>query len=199
MKFKLLFSILICWHCSIQSGQCQDFIEFDISVAGINIGEMKATQMKSDDKLKIEIQSQVRFWFFTWVEVKFDSESNYHNGFLVHAASNTASNKGDFSSSIYWNKDKYIVNSNAYKFENKTPLPDLIAYSTSKLYFEEPNENDVFLAENFGVISMISKRKDYYEVEVNGNRNKFYYENGLFVKAVMQSPIKNYVVSRKSR
>ena len=35
-----------------------------------------------------------------------------------------------------------------------------------------------------------------YEIEINGNRNKFFYENGEMDKALMENPIKNYVVKR---
>lgn len=198
MKLRIFLLVFCFWLCLVHSGQSQNIIEFDISVAGIKIGEMKATKHTSLGKELLEIQSQVRFWFFTWVDLKFNAESTYQNGYLTNSTSQTASNKGDFSSSVVWNGEKYLVQADSYKFQNQEAIPNLVAYSTSKLYFEEPKNHQVFLAENFGLLSGISKNKDYYEVEVNGNRNKFYYENGQFVKAVMQSPIKNYVVSRKS-
>ncbi|PRY87206.1 DUF6134 family protein [Mongoliibacter ruber] len=187
------------WLCLVHYGQGQEVIDLDISVAGIKIGEMKATKHKIEDKEILEINSQVKFWFFTWVEVMFDSEAIYQDGFLLNTISNTTSNKGDFSSNVGWNGEYYHVNVTSYKFENQESLPDLIAYSTSKLYFEEPKNNQVFMAETFGLLSVIAEKKDYYEILVNGNKNRFYYQNGQFIKAVMQSPIKNYVVSRRSK
>jgi hypothetical protein len=54
------------------------------------------------------------------------------------------------------------------------------------------------MAENYGISSPIKKKGDYYEVDVNGNKNKFYYLNGKLEKAIMQNPVKNYVIKRIS-
>jgi hypothetical protein len=175
----------------------QETISFDITVAGIKIGEMEAEKKVYPNIENYEIKSKVKFWFFTWVEVVFEAYTQYDKGILLEAKSHTTSNKGDFSSQILLVNQQYLVNANSYKFENTKSVKAPIYLSTSKLYFEEPIDNSLFLAENFGLLSHVRKKGAYYEVEVNGNKNRFYYENGKFVKAVMQSPIKNYVVSRK--
>lgn len=183
--------------CWVKGVSAQETVLCDITVAGIKIGEMEAIKKIDASFESYEIQSQVRFWFFSWIDVSFDAEAQYENGILQEAKSNTSSNRGDFSSHILLDNGRYQVNAKMYKFENEDPVLETVHLSTSKLYFEEPIDNAIFLAENFGLLSRIKKKGNYYEVEVNGNKNRFYYENGDFVKAVMQSPIKNYVVSRK--
>ncbi|MBW3468494.1 DUF6134 family protein [Arthrospiribacter ruber] len=194
---KKPFLILLLGFCWVKGVSAQETVLCDITVAGIKIGEMEAIKKIDASFESYEIQSQVRFWFFSWIDVSFDAEAQYENGILQEAKSNTSSNRGDFSSHILLDNGRYQVNAKMYKFENEDPVLETVHLSTSKLYFEEPIDNAIFLAENFGLLSRIKKKGNYYEVEVNGNKNRFYYENGDFVKAVMQSPIKNYVVSRK--
>ncbi|MCH7400394.1 DUF6134 family protein [Belliella kenyensis] len=181
---------------SICIGQAET-IHFDITVAGISIGEMKAYREVSLNKEFYDLQSKVSFWFFGRVNLDYSIKSEFDGKKLKRANSKTNSNKGDFASSIVWKDDKYHVKATSYQFENDTTFYRPFLFSSSKMFFEEPVEIDLSIAENFGLPAKVTKMKDYYEVSVNGNKNKFYYENGKIVKAVMQSPVKNYVIKRK--
>lgn len=194
-SFLLLFTALF-WT-NINISLCQVDINCDISVSGIIIGSLKAQKFLNQNEEKYLIQSHVSFWFFGKIYVDYNLETKFLNGHFYNSNSKTKTNKGDFFSVIQWNKDHYTVNTTSYKFKNNSSINTLLFYSTAKLYFEEPVNEVNFLAENFGLVSSITKKGDYYEVNVNGNINKFYYNNGVFEKAVMQSPIKNYVVQKR--
>ncbi|WP_188439585.1 DUF6134 family protein [Belliella aquatica] len=182
---------------SFQFLHAQEKMDFEISVAGFSIGEMQAVKTVKGEESYYEITSEVGFWFFGKVNVDYSINSHYKGAQLVEAKSRTASNKGDFSSDIKWKDGKYVVEATSYKYEKDTVINHPLFFSSAALYFEEPKNHKLFMAENFGLPSKITKHSDYYEVVVNGNRNKYYYVNGKFDKAVMESPIKNYVIKKK--
>lgn len=176
----------------------QEKMDFEISVAGFSIGEMTAVKTKKGDESFYDLKSEVSFWFFGKVNVDYSINSHFKGEQLIKAKAETKSNKGEFASDIVWKNDRYVVEATSYQYEKDTVINNPLFFSSARLYFEEPVGQKIFMAENFGLPSPITKYKDYYEVNVNGNKNRFYYENGKFQKAVMQSPIKNYVIKRKS-
>ncbi|AFL85262.1 hypothetical protein Belba_2719 [Belliella baltica DSM 15883] len=194
---KYTFILITLLLSSFQSLQAQEKMEFEISVAGFSIGEMQAVKTQKGEESFYEITSEVGFWFFGKVNVDYSINSYYKGNQLIEAKSRTVSNKGNFASDINWKDGKYIVEATSYKYEKDTVINHPIFFSSAALYFEEPKNHKLFMAENFGLPSKITKYSDHYEVNVNGNRNKFYYINGKFDKAVMESPIKNYVIKRK--
>ncbi|SMD44990.1 hypothetical protein SAMN00777080_3628 [Aquiflexum balticum DSM 16537] len=175
----------------------QEVVNFDISVAGISIGEMSAIKTTTGNEIKYQINSLVSFWFFGKISVDYKSNTIYKNKQLYSAISSTNSKRGDFSSSIQWNKDHYKVDAKTYKFENNSPIKKPFFFSSAMLFFEEPKMVKEFLAENFGLPSPVTKVKDYYEVDVNGHKNRYYYIGGKLDKAIIYNPVKNYMIKRK--
>ena len=100
--------------------------------------------------------------------------------------------------SVTWNKDHYEVDANSYKFHNGDPIDQVITSSTATLYFHEPKAGDVLISENFGMLTTVKEvEKGVYEIDVNGNMNRFYYEGGLLQKVVLENNIKNYSIKRR--
>ncbi|WP_113923156.1 DUF6134 family protein [Cognataquiflexum aquatile] len=176
----------------------QDFQEYDISIAGISIGEMTATRKISGENSQIDIKSKVGFWFFGKIELDFQTISVFNGNHFIKSDTKTKSNKGDFRSLIIWEKDHYNVKSRNYKYELDTEVKRKVFFSSASFYFEEPKNVKEFFAEGYGLVCPVTKHKDHYEVNVNGNKNRFYYVNGKLDKAVMEFPIKNFVVKRKT-
>jgi len=196
MKKLLFLSLLtLLWSNKVSS---QENIKYDISVAGISIGELNAKKNTKDKNTVYELTSLVSFWFFGNISVNFEIISHYTGNLLVKSRTTTKSNRGDFFSKIDWINEKYEISATSYKYELDTALANPFYFSSSKLYFEEPLLHAVIMAENYGISSPIKKKGDYYEVDVNGNKNKFYYLNGKLEKAIMQNPVKNYVIKRIS-
>jgi hypothetical protein len=175
----------------------QEKREFDITVAGISIGEMTATKTVKEDMTLYNVKSQVSFWFFGWVSLDYTMDSEYKGAQLMTVNGVYNSNRGEFITTIAWQEDHYKVDTRSYKFENTKPVNKPLYHSSAVFFFEEPYGVYESMADNFGLVSPIQKVRDYYELDVGGDKNKYYYVHGELERAVMYSPIKNYVIKRK--
>lgn len=170
---------------------------YDIVLAGFTIGKMEAQHTETADFDDYQIHSKVEFWFFGKIHVEFLQKAHYDNGQLMKATTNSDSNRGKFLTTVVWNKDHYDVDANSYEFHNEEPINKPIHSSTATLYFKEPKGGDVLISENFGMPTVIRElEKGVYELEVNGNTNRFYYEGGILQKVVLENSIKDYVIRR---
>lgn len=169
--------------------------KYEITVLGFNIGEMTANRSTSRDTTIYKVNSAVSFWFFGKVNVDFNVDSRNVGNQVVWSRSVSSSNKGDFQSEVKWNGKFYEVDASTYKFENNKPINQPVNLSSIMLYFHEPKGGEDFLGEVFGLVSKVKRiENNGYEVTINGNTNRYYYENGVMVKAEMESPIKNYLI-----
>lgn len=194
-KLVLLFLAFV---FSVDAGFSQNTVKerkYEITVLGFNIGEMKANRSISKDTTIYEVSSAVSFWFFGKVNVDIKVDSRYARNQVVWSRSISSSNKGDFQSEVKWNGKFYEVDASTYKFENSKPLNQPVPLSSVMLFFHEPKGGEDFLGEVFGLVSKVKKiENNGYEVTINGNTNRYYYENGVMVKAEMESSIKNYLI-----
>ncbi|MGY6558200.1 MAG: DUF6134 family protein [Nitritalea sp.] len=166
-------------------------------MAGFSIGEMLAVKFHKENSIIYSIESKVSFWFFGRVDVEYGIETHYDGTKVIQSKAYTKTNRGDFTSNVHWEAGGYEVDAETYKFENTERIEGPLRFSSARMYFHEPKHEAFFLAENYGLKAPVKKVKEYYEVNVNGNKNRFYYDaDGVLVKAVMQSPIKNYIISR---
>lgn len=194
-KFAFL---LVLFALLVQVGHAQDLVKernYEITVLGFNIGEMTANRTNNKDTTIYSVSSKVSFWFFGKVNVDFSVDSRLRNNQIVWTRSFSSSNKGDFKSEVKWNGKFYDVNASTYKFKNDQPIHDPVSLSSVMLFFHEPKGNEDFLGEVFGLVSKVKKiENNGYEVTINGNTNRYFYENGVMVMAEMESPIKNYLI-----
>ncbi|MDR7128323.1 hypothetical protein J2X69_000651 [Algoriphagus sp. 4150] len=171
---------------------------YDIVLAGFTIGSMQADKTTTPKGEDYQIHSKVEFWFFGKIHVEFLQKAHYENGQLMKATTNSDSNRGNFLTSVTWNKDHYDVDANSYKFHNEEPINQIINSSTAALYFHEPKAGDVLISENFGMLTTVREiEKGVYEIDVNGNMNRFHYEGGVLQKVVLENNIKNYTIKRR--
>ncbi|EAZ82884.1 DUF6134 family protein [Algoriphagus machipongonensis] len=197
--FSLIYLFLLLAISSNSYAQEQSITQgYDIVVAGFRIGDMTAQKKVNGTQKSYEINSLVEFWFFGKVHVEFIQSADYENGQLMEAYTHSISNRGDFETFVNWETDHYEVNANTYKFENKEPINQKVYSSPATLYFEEPKDGDVLISENFGMLTqVVEEEPGVYAIDVNGNTNTFYYENGVLQKVVLENSIKNYVIRRK--
>ena len=106
---------------------------YDIVLAGFTIGTMQADKTTSAKGENYQIHSKVEFWFFGKIHVEFLQNVNFQNGQLMKATTKSDSNRGNFVTTINWNKDHYDIDANSYKFNNESPI-------TQAVYFHEPKE-----------------------------------------------------------
>jgi hypothetical protein len=194
-KIHLLLFFLVFSSGDVISQNFSNVRNYEITVLGFKIGEMTANRSKSSDSTLYEVKSNVSFWFFGKVNVDFRLDSRFANNQIVWTRSFSKSNKGDFQSEVKWNGRHYEVDASTYRFENSNPIYDPVSLSSVMLFFHEPKSNQDFLGEVFGLVTKVKRISEgTYEVSMNGNTNRYYYENGIMVKAEMQSSIKNYLI-----
>lgn len=201
MRSVLLTTILLLgfrFYAFSQNANAEDVRYFDIKLAGVSIGEMKATKKQEDTTTYYTLDSKVKFWFFVTINIEHKTQVLYHNDKLVYSKSTSVSNKGNFTSNIVWNKDKYDVDVNSYDYTNKKSIGAPIHHNVVTLYFEEPKTVKEILLDGFGLMTDVTTTKPgLYQVDVIGNKNSFEYKDGRLVLANMYSKFKNYnVVAR---
>lgn len=190
----VLLTFVFCTQVGFGQGMVKER-KYEVTVLGFNIGEMTANRSISKDTTIYKVTSEVSFWFFGKVNVGFAVDTRLKNKQIVWARSSSKSNRGNFQSKVKWNGNSYDVDASSYKFENKKPIEDPVFLSSVMLFFHEPKGGEDFLGEVFGLVSKVKKiENNGYEVSINGNTNRYYYENGIMVKAEMESPIKNYLI-----
>lgn len=192
------FSVgVLLYFLSMCSLYAQDTLRFSISVAGITIGEMKAVKTIAGKQDRYQLESVVDFWFFGKIKALVTTDAYYNEKQFLKSVMHTNTNKGQFVSTINWKGDRYHIDAQSYKYELKDEVKGAMDYSGIKLFFHEPRGVAHIMNEHYGLVALVSKDdKGYYEVKVAGNTNKYYYENGQLVRAIMEHPIKNYVVKR---
>lgn len=171
-------------------------LHYDIRIAGFKIGALTAHQEKVNDSITIyNLTSKVSFWLFFRVNVDYSYFSTFLNGQLIASEIKTVTNRGNYTSTSKWEKDHYKVKVDAYEYKKDTILIAPITFNIAKLYFEEPTIGAIIYADGYGTFSTAeSEDEKSYLVEVLGNKNKYYFKDGLLVRASMDSPIKNYEV-----
>ena len=184
---KLFFE----WICSIPTGGKQ------LRDCGFGIKNWEAQSIKTAglDTIQYSVESEVKFWFFGDVELQFLTRSSFKQGMVSRTYSHSKTNRGNFVSKVNWKDNAYQVNANSYKYTNKKAVSGPLSWCSSKLFFQEPTGQEIFISEVYGVTAPIRKTgPGEYTVSVEGNTNRYYYRQGKLVKIVVDNPIKNYQV-----
>ena len=198
-NFKRISLLIFLWM-GVSLGHAQTAKEtasFEIVVLGLKIGTLTAQKTGASDSLLYSVDSRVKFWFFGDVDLKFLTRSHFKGGKILKTLSESKTNRGFFDSKVNWTGAQYQVDSKSYKYANRTSLKGPLTWCSSKLFFQEPSGNEVFLSEVYGVSAPIKKiSAGVYEIEVEGNTNQYHYKSGKLEKIVVESPIKDYQVRR---
>jgi len=193
-------SLLVFLWMGVSLGYAQTTKEtssFEIVVLGLKVGSLTAQKTAGADSLLYSVDSRVKFWFFGDVDLKFLTRSHFKGGKVLKTYSESKTNRGFFDSKVNWTGAQYQVDSKSYKYANRAPLKGPLLWCSSKLFFQEPSGNELFLSEVYGVSAQIKKiSAGVYEIEVEGNTNQYHYKNGKLEKIVVESPIKDYKVVR---
>jgi len=176
-------------------GSAQEVRAFNISAAGINIGEMTVSREVRDTLTHYVMKSDVNFWFFSHVRLSYKVYSVYHNDHLISSQVTTQSNKGTFTSMVQWNKDHYVVDAQAYKYSNKEIIRGPIQTNSARMIFEEPIGKTRALADSYGVLASLDFKDNAYALDVLGKVNHYYYSKGLFKRAVVYHSVKNFEIT----
>lgn len=190
-SISILYALFSISHAQTSKAQ------FEVVVAGFNIGQVNAEEIKAGEKTQYNIVSEVSFWFFGKVELAVTLHNIFQNSILIESKSHSKTNRGSYHSYINWSGNQYEVNSTTYKFENNKPIEGPISRTSASFYFDEPKDGDQMLSETYGLVSKVNEKTvGVYEVNINGNRNQYHYINGELDKIQIQNPVKNFVVRR---
>jgi hypothetical protein len=193
-------SLLVLLWMSVSLGYAQatkETASYEIVVLGLKIGDLTAQKTGAGDSVRYTVDSRVKFWFFGDVDLQFLTRSHFKGGKILKTYSESKTNRGNFDSKVNWTGTQYQVDAKSYKYANRTSLKGPLSWSSTKLFFQEPSGQELFLSEVYGVSAPIKKIKTgVYEIEVEGNTNQYHYQGGKLVKIVVESPIKDYQVRR---
>ncbi len=193
-------SLLFLLWMSVSLGYAQatkETASYEIIVLGLKIGDLTAQKTGAGDSVRYTVESRVKFWFFGDVDLQFLTRSHFKGGKILKTYSESKTNRGNFDSKVNWTGTQYQVDAKSYKYANRTSLKGPLSWSSTKLFFQEPSGQELFLSEVYGVSAPIKKIKTgVYEIEVEGNTNQYHYQGGKLVKIVVESPIKDYQVRR---
>jgi len=180
------------------SSQAQERHEFEITIAGFSIGGMSASKTQEGDTTTFLLTSKVSLWLFGQINIDYVTDVKYVGNRFISSAVASQTNRGNFLSRIWLQNGAYQVDAKSYKYELETVIRESIDYSAVRLFFEEPAGKSRMIAENYGVFGSIKALgSSEYETLANENNNKYTYIDGKLDRAVMHSPIKNYIIKRK--
>jgi len=172
--------------------------EYVISVAGLKVGKLIATREIDKDITTYSLSSDASVYVLKTYQVKDDLKAVYKHNILQYATVKSSEGAHNYYASVFWNKDHYDISINGYKFQYQGSITIPIEYSVAKIYFEEPPASGQVFSEDYGVFSNIKLIKPHMDqIVFLGKADKFYYANGIMMKAEMHSSIKDFIISYK--
>ena len=159
---------------------------YSLYFLGAHIGEFFVTQTTENETMKIEAVTDVNANLFISYRVKYIQNTIYKNGILQ--SSHVETYKNERLNSEIWlliEKESYwlVVDGDT------TIVNDLIAYSGSLVYFNEPGGIKKIFKERNAETMWISpvKEHEYIVNDIKGREiNRYYYENGTLQYAKMR-------------
>jgi hypothetical protein len=192
-----IFLLIIVQMAQGQPGSVTSIKYFDIRLAGVKIGELKATRTVKDTITAYRLESKVKVWLVVSVEMEHLTETVYHGEKLFTSTSVSRTNSGTYTSSITLKDGYYQTQVDSYKYKNSTPIYEMVECNIARFYFDEPVTIRKTLADSYGTLATIKKvNPGDYEVDSHGNVNQYRYKNGSLVSASLFSKIRYEVVAR---
>lgn len=168
--------------------------KYAIEVAGIKVGEMHATKRtlcKGVVKYHVKSDVKVNFLVYT-LKIKYEVISHFDKNGLVYSEAKVNSNKGDFFTTTALKNGAYEVKSKQEKKEFEKTISSDITWTSSRLFFDEPTNNQKFYAEYYALFNNVKKNKDgTFTCQIENNIDKYVYENQKLVRVIKKNPIKN--------
>lgn len=173
---------------------------FDIRIAGVKVGELKATRTITDTVTFYRLESKVKVWLVVSVEMDHKIETVYHGKHLFSSVSVSGTNNGKYTSTIKWKDGYYQIQVDSYQYTNSTPIYELVECNIVRFYFDEPVDIQKTLADSYGTLAVIKKvSPGNYEVESHGSVNHYYYKDGSFIRGSLFSKVRYEVIARNDK
>lgn len=156
------------------------------------LGILNVTKVQDNNSLQIKIKSDVEIDEFIKIDIKYELNCTYKNNQLFSSTFLFNQNgKVHSASKITKTGNYYLVN----KGSKNIKYCSKIDYSGALLYFKEPkNIAFVFSESNIIVKPIKSIGLHTYQITnpTNGQKNKYYYKNGVLQKAVIHHTLMTF-------
>ena len=147
--------------------------------------------------VEIQAESRTSLHIFKTIEISYTLESKYKDGFLEFCSINTYVNNQIYSSvNTERTGDKYRIN----KDGKITEFLDDILYSGSLMYYKEPLTEIKMYSEFNSIVKKINKVEAHkYEIidMENGNKNIYFYKDGILERALIPHTFSTFELIRK--
>ncbi len=191
---RLIFYFIFIIPFSVIGQETTISKKYAIEMAGIKVGEMHAIKhIIGKDVVKYHVKSDIKVNLLVYtLKIKYDVTSQFEKKHLVFSEAKVNSNKGNFLTTTILKNGKYEVKSKQEKKEFEKVITSDITWSSSRLFFDEPGDNQSFYAEYYAIFNKVKKNKDStFTCQIENNIDKYVYENKKLIKVIKKNPIKN--------
>jgi len=188
IDFKTILVLLlgILFFASVSAKTEELATKYNIQMLGVSIGEFSVTQTSKNGNVNIEAITDVKVNLLFSYRIKYVQKTVYKQDILQSSHVETYKN-GQLNSTIWLKreKDSYLLISE----KDTSVIHDLIRYSGSLIYFNEPKGIKKIYKERSAEMRPLEEVDEHtYIIKDKKGRelNRYFYENGILQSAKMR-------------
>ncbi len=188
IDFKTILVLLlgILFFTSVSAKTEELATKYNIQMLGVSIGEFSVTQTSKNGNVNIEAITDVKVNLLFSYRIKYVQKTVYKQDILQSSHVETYKN-GQLNSTIWLKreKDSYLLISE----KDTSVIHDLIRYSGSLIYFNEPKGIKKIYKERSAEMRPLEAVGEHtYIIKDKKGRelNRYFYENGILQSAKMR-------------
>lgn len=188
IDFKTILVLLlgILFFTSVSAKTEELTTKYNIQMLGVSIGEFSVTQTSKNGNVNIEAITDVKVNLLFSYRIKYVQKTVYKQDILQSSHVETYKN-GQLNSTIWLKreKDSYLLISE----KDTSVIHDLIRYSGSLIYFNEPKGIKKIYKERSAEMRPLEEVDEHtYIIKDKKGRelNRYFYENGILQSAKMR-------------
>ncbi len=186
--FKTILFLLIgiLFFTSVSAKTEELATKYNIQMLGVNIGEFSVTQTSKNGNVNIEVITDVKVNLLFSYRIKYVQKTVYKQDILQSSHVETYKN-GQLNSTIWLKLEKgsYLIISE----KDTSVIHDLIEYSGSLIYFNEPKGIKKIYKERSAEMRPLEAVGEHTYIikdEKGKELNRYFYENGILQSAKMR-------------
>ena len=185
-KYILVLLLGIISFISVSAKPEELATKYNIQMLGASIGEFSVTQTGKNGNVNIEAITDVKVNLLFSYRIKYVQKTVYKQGILQSSHVETYKN-GQLNSTIWLKREKgsYLLISE----KDTSVIHDLIEYSGSLIYFNEPKEIKKIYKERSAEMRPLEAVGEHTYIikdEKERELNRYFYENGILQSAKMR-------------
>jgi len=185
-KYILVLLLGIISFISVSAKPEELATKYNIQMLGVSIGEFSVTQTSKNGNVNIEAITDVKVNLLFSYRIKYVQRTVYKQGILQSSHVETYKN-GQLNSTIWLKLEKgsYLLISE----KDTSVIHDLIRYSGSLIYFNEPKGIKKIYKERSAEMRPLEAVGEHTYIikdEKERELNRYFYENGILQSAKMR-------------